>query len=244
VTSFDDRVTIATPEGVELELVLAGLGSRFMAALLDVVIQLGAIFALAIVFAPAGDSGYVVAAFLVAVFLILFAYDIVLETWNRGRTVGKLAVGLRVVRTGGEPVGFLTASVRNFLRLADFLPAFYVVGVITILVTRWNQRLGDLAAGTLVVRERRPVVTPAGTYLPPAPANAPFLEWDVSGVSAEDLATIRQFLDRRLSLQPAARAHLATDLAARVRPKVVGAPDGWHPESFLEAVVAAKTTRG
>jgi hypothetical protein len=87
-------------------------------------------------------------------------------------------------------------------------------------------------------------VMPAATYLPPAPADALFLEWDVSGVSADDLATLRQFLDRRLALQPAARAHLATDLAARVRPKVVGAPDGWHPESFLEAVVAAKTSRG
>jgi uncharacterized RDD family membrane protein YckC len=244
VTTFDDRVTIATPEGVELELVLAGLGSRFMAALLDLVIQFGAIFALAIVVAPVGDSGYAVAAYLVAAFLILFAYDIVLETWNRGRTVGKLAAGLRVVRTGGEPVGFLTASVRNFLRLADFLPAFYVVGVITILVTSRNQRLGDLAAGTFVVRERRLATTPAGTYLPATPADASFFEWDVSGVSAEDLATVRRFLDRRGSLQPAARAHLATDLAARIRPKVVGAPDGWHPESFLEALVAAKTTRG
>jgi uncharacterized RDD family membrane protein YckC len=244
VATFDDRVTIATPEGVELELVLAGLGSRFMAALLDVVIQLGAIFALAIVIAPVGDSGYVLAAYFIAVFLVLFSYDIVLETWNRGRTVGKLAAGLRVVRTGGEPEGFLTAAVRNFLRLADFLPVFYVVGVITILVTSRNQRLGDLAAGTLVVRERRPSAVPATGYLPPAPADAPFLEWDVSGVSTEDVATLRQFLDRRLSLQPPARAHLATDLAARVRPKVVGAPDGWHPESFLEAVVAAKTSRG
>jgi uncharacterized RDD family membrane protein YckC len=243
VATFDDRVTIATPEGVELELVLAGLGSRFMAALLDLVIQLGAIFALAVVLAPVGDSGFVLAAYLVAVFLVLFAYDIVLETWNRGRTVGKLAAGLRVVRTGGEPVGFLTAAVRNFLRLADFLPVLYVVGVITILVTSRNQRLGDLAAGTLVIRERRRSVAPEATYLPPAPADAPFLEWDVSGVSAEDVATLRQFLDRRLALQPSARAHLATDLAARVRPKVVGAPDGWHPESFIEAVVAAKTSR-
>jgi uncharacterized RDD family membrane protein YckC len=244
VATFDDRVTIATPEGVELELVLAGLGSRFMASLLDVVIQLGAIFALALVFAPVGDSGFVLAAYFIAVFLVLFAYDIVLETWNRGRTVGKLAAGLRVVRTGGEPVGFLTAAVRNFLRLADFLPAFYVVGIITLLVTSRNQRLGDLAAGTIVVRERRAAVMPAAMHSAPPRADAPFLEWDVSGVTADDLATLRHFLDRRLSLQPAARAHLATDLATRVRRKVVGAPDGWHPESFLEAVVAAKTTRG
>ncbi len=244
MASLDDRVTIATPEGIELELVLAGVGSRFAAALLDVVIQLGAIFALAVVIAPAGDSGFVVAVYLVAVFLVIFAYDIALETWNRGRTVGKLAAGLRVVRVGGEPEGFLTAAVRNFLRIVDFLPAFYVVGVISILVTSRNQRLGDLAAGALVVRERRPAVMPAAAYLPSLPAGAAVLEWDVSAVNAEDVATVRRFLERRVSLTPGARAHLATDLAARVRPKVVGAPDGWHPESFLEAVVAAKSTRG
>jgi uncharacterized RDD family membrane protein YckC len=243
VATLDDRVTIATPEGVELELVLAGVGSRFAASLLDVVVQLGAIFALAVVLGPLGSNGFVLAAYLVAIFLILFAYDIALETWNRGRSIGKLAAGLRVVRAGGEPEGFLTAAVRNFLRIVDFLPAFYVVGVISILVTGRNQRLGDLAAGTLVVRERRQAVTPAATYLPPS-GGAPFLEWDVSGVSVDDVATLRQFLERRVSLSPGARAHLATDLAARVRPKVVGAPDGWHPESFLEAVVAAKTARG
>ena len=241
--SLDDRVTIATPEGIELELILAGVGSRFAATLLDVVVQLGAIFALAIVLGPLGDNGFVLAAYFVAVFLIVFAYDIVLETWNRGRSVGKLAAGLRVVRVGGEAEGFLTAAVRNFLRIVDFLPAFYVVGVISILATRRNQRLGDLAAGTLVVRERRPAMTPAPTWFAPPPA-APYLEWDVSAVSPEDVATLRQFLERRLTLSPGARAHLATDLAARVRPKVVGAPDGWHPESFLEGVVAAKTARG
>jgi uncharacterized RDD family membrane protein YckC len=243
VASLDDRVTIATPEGIELELILAGVGSRFAATLLDVVVQLGAIFALAIVLGPLGSSGYVVAVYLVAVFVILFAYDIVLETWNRGRTIGKLAAGLRVVRVAGEAEGFLTAAVRNFLRIVDFLPAFYVVGVVSILATRRNQRLGDLAAGTIVVRERRPAVTPEAGFFPP-PVAAPSLEWDVSAVSAEDVATLRQVLERRLSLSPGARAHLANDLAARVRPKVVGAPDGWHPESFLEGVVAAKTARG
>jgi len=243
VASLDDRVTIATPEGVELELVLAGVGSRFAATLLDVVVQLGAIFALAIVLGPLGSNGYAVAVYLVAVFLILFAYDIILETWNRGRSIGKLAAGLRVVRAGGDAEGFLTAAVRNFLRIIDFLPAFYVVGVISILATSRNQRLGDLAAGTIVIRERRPPVAPASTYVPPQAA-APYLDWDVSAVSTEDIATLRQFLERRLSINPGARAHLATDLAARVRPKVVGAPDGWHPESFLEGVVAAKTARG
>src|SRR5204862_1100904 len=146
VATFDDRVTIATPEGIELELVLAGVGSRFAASLLDVAVQLGAIFALAVVLGPLGSNGYVVALFLVAIFLILFAYDIALETWNRGRRIGKLAAGLRVVRVGGAPERVLTAAVRNFLRLVDSLPAFYVAGAVAILLTGRNQRLGDLAA--------------------------------------------------------------------------------------------------
>ena len=215
MATLDDRVTIATPEGVELELVLAGVGSRFAASLLDVVVQLGAIFALAIVLGPLGNNGFVLAVYLVAIFLILFAYDIALETWNRGRSIGKLAAGLRVVRAGGEPEGFLTAAVRNFLRIVDFLPAFYVVGVISILATSRNQRLGDLAAGALVVRERRPAMTPAATYLPPPPGGAPFLEWDVSGVSVDDVATLRQFLERRVSLSPGAPTTFGRTRAAK-----------------------------
>jgi uncharacterized RDD family membrane protein YckC len=88
VATLDDRVTIATPEGVELELVLAGVGSRFAASLLDIIVQLGAIFALTVVLGPLGNNGFALAAYLVAIFLILFAYDIVLETWNRGRSIG------------------------------------------------------------------------------------------------------------------------------------------------------------
>src|SRR5207247_10719822 len=172
----------------------------FPASLLDVAVQLGAIFALAVVLGPLGSNGFVVAVFLVAIFLILFAYDIALETWNRGRSIGKLAAGLRVVRVGGEPEGFLTAAVRNFLRIVDFLPAFYVVGVISILVTGRNQRLGDLAAGTLVVRERRPAVPPAATYVARPPVAAPFLERDVRGVRGEAMPPLRQFPPPRVWL--------------------------------------------
>jgi uncharacterized RDD family membrane protein YckC len=257
--TFDDRITISTPEGVDLELVLAGLGSRFAAALLDLLIQFGAIIALLFVLGAAGDSGVAIALFFIGVFLILFGYDIVLETWNSGRTVGKLAAGLRVVRGGGEPVGFLTSAIRNVVRIVDFLPAFYPVGMITILVTTRNQRLGDLAAGTLVIRDRRRaptqayaavVVAPASPPVPApaapldAPYDAPYMEWDVSAVTADDTAVLRHFLARRADLDPGPRAHLALDLAGRVRSKVAGPIDGWHPEAFLEGVVAAKSRRG
>lgn len=275
--TFDDRIKISTPEGVNLDLLLAGLGSRFAAVLLDLAIQVGAIIALTIVLGAAGvDSGYAVAVYLVLTFLVLFAYDIVLETWNSGRSVGKMAAGLRVVRADGGPVNFLTAAIRNLVRIADFLPAFYLVGMFTILVTARNQRLGDLAAGTVVIRERR-TTTPSTRYAeaygqmaatlgtspspyswdariaeikatvegPPSPPTPPpFLAWDVSMVTNDDVAIVRQFLDRRGGLDAGAREHLARDLASRLHRKVGADADGWHPEAFLEGVVAAKSARG
>jgi uncharacterized RDD family membrane protein YckC len=242
--TFDDRVTIATPEGVDVEIVLAGLGSRFAATLLDLAIQAGAIIALGLVLGLSGDSGYLAGAYFVLVFLVLFAYDIVFETWNSGRTIGKLAAGIRVVRVGGQPVNFLTSSVRNLIRIVDFLPAFYTVGMITIVATRRNQRLGDLAAGTYVIHDRRAAPVPVlPSYLRPG-ADAPFLDWDVSAVTAEEVATVRRFLERRAGLDPGARLAVGLDLANRLRPKVAGPDESWGHEPFLEALVAAKAARG
>lgn len=249
--TFDDRVTIATPEGVDLDMVLAGLGSRFAATLLDLVIQIGAIIALGTALGLGGDGGYVAALYLVLIFLVLFAYDLVFETWNSGRTIGKLAAGTRVVRTGGQPVGFSTSAVRNLLRIVDFLPVFYTVGMISIVVTGRNQRLGDLAAGTYVVRERRraaPVapVAPVQGWVPPHTVDAPYMSWDVSTVTAEEVATVRRFLERRATLDPHARAELGWDLATRLRAKVAGVDDRGAPtpELFLERLAAAKAARG
>jgi hypothetical protein len=104
--------------------------------------------------------------------------------------------------------------------------------------------VGDIAAGTLVVRERRnaPTITRWPTYstLP----DQSYLSWDVSAVSADEVGTVRRFLDRRSTLMPQARGQLAYELAARLRPRVTGAPVAWHPEQFLEGVVAAKDARG
>lgn len=245
--TFDDRVTIATPEGVDLEIVLAGLGSRFAATLLDLVIQFAAIIALAMALGLGGDSGYVVAAYFVLVFLVLFAYDIVFETWNQGRTIGKLAAGIRVVRTSGQPINFLTSAVRNLIRIVDFLPAFYAIGIIGVMVTPKNQRLGDLAASTYVVRERRvQAAVPAQGWAPPATTGAPYMAWDVSAVTADEVATVRRFLERRHRLDAGARAQLGWDLGTRLRAKVVGVTEhnAPTPEAFLEGLAAAKSARG
>ena len=233
---YPDRLRITTPEGVAVDLALAGIGSRFMAALLDVTIQAAIAVAGGLVLSALLDGGVLVLALSVGAFLVVFGFDVAFEVLNGGRTPGKQAAGLRVVRDDGAPVTFVTSAIRNVLRLVDILPAFYGVAMLAIFLTRRHQRLGDLAAGTIVVRER----SAAGPVFagPAAPAAAP-PGWDTSAVTADDLVVVRAFLARRPSLTAPARAALAADLAARLRPKVAGAPD-LEPERFLEALSAAR----
>ena len=235
---YEDRVSIATPEGVLLDLTLANVGSRFLAAVVDTTLQVLLLFGLWLIGAAVGGSGSVVAVLLVLSFLVFFAYDVLFETLASGRTPGKRLVGLRVVREGGGPVTFTVSAVRNLLRLVDILPGSYLIGIVCIFLTRRNQRLGDLAAGTLVVRETRRATGDWHVDLPPPPPDA--AGWDTTGVSAEDLATLRRFLERRDSLLPAARARLAADLAGRPRSRVVGPHEGVDDERFIAFVVAVK----
>ncbi|MGZ8650146.1 MAG: RDD family protein [Solirubrobacteraceae bacterium] len=242
---YEDRVRISTPEGVDVELTLAGIGSRFIAAILDFIIQAGVVIAVSVLlglFSGDRDGGYVAAVFSLVFFLTFFAYDVLFEVRSRGRTPGKRWTGLRVVRTGGRPVTFVRSCIRNVLRLVDILPSFYAIGMLSIFVTRNNQRLGDLAAGTYIVRER------AGGFRrsrEPAPrvATTAGASWDVSAVSAQDAGTVRQFLDRRDQLSGGARQELAEELERRLRPQVAGAPVGLGAEEFLEQLSDAKAAR-
>jgi uncharacterized RDD family membrane protein YckC len=238
---LDNRVTFATPEGVSLELVLAGLGSRFLARLLDTVIQGALIIALAVGIFVSGSPGWLEAVSIVLMFLFVFAYDIAFETLNNGRTIGKLAAGIRVVGRMGEPVRFLASAVRNITRIVDFLPGLYLVGAISIVATEHDQRIGDLAAGTIVARDRFP-----GLRQPPAPITVTpdaVATWDVSAISNSELSAVRHFLDRRLELRLPARSYFALGLANRLGPKVAGVPANSHPEYMLEGIVVAKQGR-
>jgi uncharacterized RDD family membrane protein YckC len=239
---YEDRITIATPEGVHLELALAGVGSRFASAIVDLLIQLALLIAIFVGgLAVFGHGGFAVAGITVTTFFVLAAYDILFEVFASGRTPGKGLNGLRVVRTDGSPVGFFTSAVRNTLRLVDLLPAGYLAGIVCILVTQRNQRLGDLAAGTLVVRERRP--GPPPTFTPVLRPDAPWRSWDVSAVSTAEVAAVRRFLERRYELTYDARNKLAYELEEALRPKVAGVPDQVRGESFLEQLAAAKVAR-
>jgi uncharacterized RDD family membrane protein YckC len=246
---YEDRISVATPEGVTLEVTLAGVGSRFVAGLIDQVLRWSVLLALVTLLAileegiGEGFSAGGVVAIIIAVFFVQFGYDVLFEVLASGRTPGKRWTGLRVVKKGGTPVGFLASALRNILRIVDSLPGFYLVGILSVMFTANNQRLGDLAAGTIVVRQPRQT-----TALPPpaapAPAPADSALYDVSAVSAEELATVRRFLARRAALTPEARDRLARDMATRLGPKVVGPPREWEPEAFLEYLVAAKAARG
>jgi uncharacterized RDD family membrane protein YckC len=241
---YEDRIRISTPEGVDVELTLAGIGSRFIAALLDFLVQGGVLLAAAFALGVLGGdaTGLATAAFSIVFFLVFFGYDVLFEVRSRGRTLGKRWTGLRVVRSGGRPITFVPSCVRNVMRIVDILPAFYALGMLSIFVTARNQRLGDLAAGTLIVRER-----PGGMRERPAieePATIHATDgWDVSAVSAQDVGTVRQFLDRRGGLETGARADLAGELERRLRPLVAGAPEQLAAEEFLERLAAAKADR-
>jgi len=255
---LQDQLTIATPEGVGLTVVLADVGSRGVAYAIDITIQfvfdLLLFLGLGIAGAP---SGLVLAIFVVAVFLMLFGYFTLFEAFDDGRTPGKRLIGLRVLSADARPMTFWRSLVRNLLRLIDALPAVYLVGITSVLATSKNQRLGDLAADTIVVRVPRgrggqdvpdvggnasPAAWAAAAAVPVAvpPAVA---TWDLSRVTGDDVNAVRTFLERRDTLRPDIRQQLALDFANRLRPRVVGPPDTEGPERFLEWVVYAKQAR-
>ena len=239
---LDNRVTFATPEGVSLELVLAGLGSRFLARLLDTVIQLSIIIALAVGSGVSGSPGWLRAILIVLTFLVVFAYDIIFETLNNGRTIGKLAAGIRVVGRNGEPVRFLASAVRNIVRILDFLPIFYLIGTISIIATQHDQRLGDLAGGH--ARDPRPLPRPvahAGADHGDVPTRSrPGTCRRSTPTSSKRCGT---FSTAASSCAGPARSYFALDLANRLGPKVAGIPAEQPPEYVLEGIVVAKQGR-
>lgn len=245
---YEDRLRLRTPEGVDLELVLAGMGSRMLAGMFDLTTQgLLALGYYLLVSATGLDEGLSLAGWSIVVFLLLFGYDVAFEVLARGRTPGKRIVGLRVMRAGGEPIGLVTSAIRNVLRIVDILPAAYGVGVVVIFITRRNQRLGDLVAGSVVVRERlggrraRAGGVPIDRLIERHRDVAARV--DVSAVPSEEVSTVRRYLERREALTPDAADRLAQELAARLRPRVGGLPPGASAEAVLEIVAAAKSLR-
>jgi uncharacterized RDD family membrane protein YckC len=242
---------IVTPEAVVLEFETAGIGSRVLAKVIDLLVQGTALFAIGVLLGVSsiGDAVPTAVGIIVVVvmlFLIVFGYPIGLETFWGGRTLGKAAFGLRVVTVEGAPIQFRHAAIRGALGLFDFyIPPGGVFAVLSVLLTPRNQRLGDLAAATLVLRERTAAPPPVPvTFSPPWGWDDYVASLDVSALTAEQYGLIRSFLLRTPQLSPAARWHLAQRLAGPVAALLHHtAPPQATPELFLVCVASAYQRR-
>jgi uncharacterized RDD family membrane protein YckC len=243
-TQPHQRASIVTPEAVVLEFERAGVPSRILAILLDA-LALGATWlALTLVavqvFGGIADVFGAVLAVLVSLGLYL-AWFSGFETLMQ-RTPGKAALGLRVVGVDGTPVRFQQAFLRALVGIVDFvLVPFGFVAVVASLLSPQDQRLGDMAAGTLVVRQRSASkLTAPAQFLPPPGHEAYVGSLDLGGMTAEQYELVRRFLLRADQLTPMARVQLAVELANPLAGVLHHTPPpDLHPELFLVCVVAA-----
>jgi len=240
---------VLTPEYVEFDFALAGLMSRFLAWLLDTLVSLtlATVLVLGLSFTDLAVKGLGSALALVAWFLIDWGYMIVLETAWSGQTLGKRALGLRVLQETGVRVSLPQSLLRNLVRPVDRLPLFYLVGGVAALFTTSQQRLGDLLAGTIVVRERR-LRIPSALERPGEGAGLladPDFVRRVARLSDAEEATLLGAALRREELGMEARLTLFAALAARLEAEH-GLPRPAHlsDEKLVLLVCAALAARG
>ena len=237
---------LVTGEAVVLELRLAKLASRSLALAIDLALQITLLVLGTL--ALAGTVSFVDDALAAALGLVLYVgvvvgYPVAFETATRGRTLGKIALGLRVVREDGGPIRFRHAFVRGLLSVVEIWISFGSVALITSLASARGKRLGDFLAGTVVVRERVPVQAGAVTAMPP-----PLAGWatglDLSRVP-DDLALMaRQFLSRHDELAPGVRDAMGQQLATAMAAVTAPAPPPGTPAwAFLAAVLAERRRR-
>ncbi|MFM9371543.1 RDD family protein [Streptomyces sp. Da 82-17] len=238
---------LVTGEAVALELRAARLPSRALAVIIDLAVAFAVYVAVSVVLlaATASLDDAAVATMSVASFLlVLVGGPIAVETLSHGRSLGKLACGLRVVRDDGGPIRFRHALVRGAMGVVEILATFGVVAIIASLVSARGRRLGDVFAGTLVVRER--VAAGRGSYVPAPPPwlVGRFGELDLSGVPDGLWLAIRQYLTRMGQLDPQVGAAMAERLAGDLV-ACTGAPlpHGVPAGAYLAAVVQERQAR-
>lgn len=251
-TAPSPHLDVATPERVALTLPVAGIGYRCLAWLVDAGLLfffwLVAYFVFTLLVSDVlgvlqGLSGLGQTLLGVGVFATQWLYWTLAEVFFHGQTAGKRALGIRVVRMDGSPVGLYESAVRNLCRLVDFLPVAYAAGCICMLLTRQHRRLGDLLAGTLLVREER--IDLDKYTAAPAPGAVPAVAGAPRALTAEEVELVLAFLARAPGLQPDVRLRLGTRLVERVgglsgdaRAAVLASPE--RLESFLRARARAE----
>jgi len=210
---LDNTVEVETPEHVHFRYRVAGPMRRMLAYLLDLLIRLVVLLVLGlIVMIAAGGTEAFTGVVLIIAFFLEWGYYVFFETTGDGRSPGKRALSLRVVKEGGYPIGVIDSVLRNLLRGADWLPLFYVVGLFVMAADSRFRRIGDRVAGTLVVVEERSRVAPP-LAIAPAPTAAELEGFPQRPpLSAWERETLELYL-RRVDLTPARREELALMIA-------------------------------
>lgn len=247
---------VVTGEAVVLDLTVARFPSRLMALLIDVAVQIPALIFVAVVVTVSGathlNNASAAAIYISGLMLVLVGYPVVFETVSRGKTLGKMALGLRVVGDDGGPERFRQALIRALSAafIEIWLPPFTLIGLpaglITSMVSAKGKRLGDLFAGTFVIQERvprRPDLASAFTTVPP-----PLASWaghlELSRLSDQTAAAAGSYLRRYYDLRSPAREQLGHQLAASVASQVSPPPPpGTDPAAYLSAVLAVRRDR-
>lgn len=235
-----------TGEGVALELPVANLGARLVSGLIDVVANV--LLFIGVMWVVGGlvssqSSAVGSAGFIVASVAVFVGVPATCESLTRGRTLGKLVMGLRVVRDDGGPVSSRHALTRALVGWVEVYLSMGVAALIAGLANSRVKRLGDLTAGSYVISERTKLVLPPAPTLPPELA-----DWaataDIAALDQGLSVALRQFLPRAHTLLPAARAEVGTQLLSRVMLRVSPMPPpGHHPETVLQAVAAERYRR-
>jgi uncharacterized RDD family membrane protein YckC len=255
-----DQLNIDTPELVDIEMPLAGIGSRFIALLIDTLIWIAGFLVLLILFAvvmasfktsPAISERFATVLIVSCVFLLNLGYFVLFEAFWNGRTPGKRVARIRVIQRSGRAIGLFESMARNLVRYVDMQPfPVYAVGVISMFATRQHQRLGDLAAGTLVVRDREqeaPMwgdsartftaqIFPQSVHAPEPHMAFSLPATGIAKLSSTDLEVLEGFFARRLDMPLPTRQALAKRIAAAIQAKSgIERPAGASVETFLEA---------
>jgi uncharacterized RDD family membrane protein YckC len=236
----DTDLVVSTPERVSFDYQVAGLGTRAIAQLLDILVILGiltAVYFVAAAFSVVGSTAAVL-VLVIGGFVVIFGYFWVSESLWSGQTIGKKAFRLRAVGDRGEPLTFTQAGIRNIVRIIDFLPYAYGVGLIVLFVNGKGKRLGDLAAGTIVVKDSDHVwlwQLPGARSQPAAPpayaaaasaAAASAAELTLRRLDPELRRFVSSYARRRPDLSLEVRARLATQVQASLRTAL--------PDVFME----------
>jgi uncharacterized RDD family membrane protein YckC len=231
-----EKLIIETPEQTSIEFPLAGIGSRFLAVLIDTLIQFGTLIVVGLMFLGLGYSArgalrgipsyagpWIAAILIFLTFLLMYGYFILFESLWNGQTPGKRLTHIRVIKDSGQPITAIDAVARNLLRIVDQMPFAYGIGVLCAWISPQSKRLGDYVAGTVVVHEK-PLENVILQWEKPDRTSAH--HYGANRLTPEEFALVETFLSRRSALEAGVRYDTAAGIVRRIESKLTFPPEG------------------